>query len=573
MTDFDLIIRGGTIVDGTGADPFVGDIGIRDGVVVAIGQVAGRATETIDAHDLIVTPGFVDIHTHYDGHITWASRLEPSSNHGVTTVVTGNCGVGFAPCRPEDRDRLIGLMEGVEDIPGPVLTRGLPWTWESFPAFLDAVESRQFDVDVGVQVPHAPVRVFVMGERGAAGEAATADEIDQMRAVVREAVAAGGLGFTTSRSINHRAADGSATPSLKATEDELTGIALGLTDAGAGVLQLISDFDDTDREFAMLRRVAATSGRPMSMSLMQLGHAPRRWRTVLDHIEAANADGLSVKAQVCGRPVGTLAGLDLSFHPFSFCPAYQEIAGLPIARRVTALRQAARRARILAEFPGTSDLPVAPVVTNLANAFPLGTRPDYEPRLSDSIVARAERLGIAPADHAYDLLLAEDGHAMLYLPAMNYADGDMAAAEEMLRSPHTILGLGDGGAHCGIICDASFTTHMLVRWREPLGLPAVVKALTSDTAAAVCLHDRGRIARGFRADLNLIDLPRLRLHKPELRADLPDNGSRLHQQADGYVATIVAGIVTRRRGQPTGALPGRLVRGAQPAPGLVRDAA
>lgn len=567
MTEkFDLIIRGGTILDGTGSPEFQADIGIRNGLIAAIGDLRHDADEIVDAEGLLVTPGFVDIHTHYDGHVTWANHLEPSASHGVTTVVTGNCGVGFAPCKPEDRERLIRLMEGVEDIPSPVLATGLPWTWESFPDFLDFLQDRTFDVDVAVQLPHAPLRVYAMGERGAAGEAANAEDIAVMRRLAEEAVKAGALGFTTSRSLNHRASDGTPTPSLKATEAELTGIALGLKDAGTGVLQLISDFKEAEAEFEMLKRIAASSGRPMSFTLLQLPGAPQLWRQILSWIADANADGLNMKAQVCGRPVGALAGLHLSFNPFSFCPSYADLAHLPLPDRVAALRQPERRAAILAEFPGRSDLPIAAVVSNLDNCFLLGDPLNYEPDPSDSIAAQARRRGSTAAALAYDLLAEGDGETILYIPALNYADGTMAAAEVMLQDPHAILGLGDGGAHCGIICDASFTTYMLTRWSSLLTMPRVIKALTADTARAVGLNDRGVLAPGYRADLNIIDTGSLRLHKPEMVVDLPEQGSRLHQKADGYMATIVGGTITRQNGLPTGALPGRLIRGARPAP-------
>lgn len=564
--EFDLVVRGGTILDGTGRPEFRADIGIRDGTIAAIGNLRADTAEVIDADGLLVTPGFVDIHTHYDGHVTWARHIEPSATHGVTTVVTGNCGVGFAPCRAEDRERLIRLMEGVEDIPSPVLATGLPWTWESFPDFLDFLDGRTFDVDVAVQLPHAPLRVYAMGERGAAGEAAREEDIALMRRLAAEAVKAGALGFSTSRSLNHRASDGTPTPSLTATEAELTGIAMGLADAGGGVLQLISDFQEAEAEFAMLKRIASRSGRPMSFTLLEHPGTPDLWRQILSWIEAANEEGVQMKAQVCGRPVGALVGLHLSFNPFSFCPSYQAVAHLPLPERLEALRQPERRAAILAEFPGRSELPIAPVIANLDNCFVLGDPPNYEPDPSENIAAEARRRGVPPEVLVYDLLTAGDGRTILYIPVFNYVNGSLAAAGEMLRNPYTLSGLGDGGAHCGIICDASFPTYMLIRWAPILTLPQTIKALTADTARAVGLNDRGVLAPNYRADLNIIDLASLRLHQPEMVADLPENGSRLHQKADGYVATIAGGKVTRRNGAPTGVLPGRLIRGARPAP-------
>lgn len=568
---FDILIRNGTIVDGTGADPFEGDVAIREGRIVAVGRVEGRANEEIDARGLLVTPGFVDIHTHYDGQVMWSERLSSSSTLGVTTVVTGNCGVGFAPCRPEHRDILVRLMEGVEDIPGIVLAEGLPWNWESFPDYLDALAARRFDADVATQIGHAPLRVYVMGERGARREPATDGDKAEMARLAAEAVRAGALGFSTSRTIIHRSSDGSPTPSLAAPEDELTSIAQGLGRAGKGVLQLISDFDDVDAEFAMIRRIVERSGRPLSLSLLQHEHAPQRWRRLLGHIGEAVDDGLEMRAQVGARPVAILLSLALSLCPFSQCPTYETIAPLPLPERLKRMRDPEIRALILAERQ--EDPAMANRVANYDNLYRMEDPPDYEPAPETSIAAIAARAGKPPAEVAYDVLMERDGTTILYRPLYNYTDRNLDVVLEMMRHRDTVMGLGDGGAHYGYICDASFPTYLLTHWArdrargERLPLPWVVKAQTRDPAVAVGLLDRGVLAPGYKADVNLIDFDRLRLHPPEIVHDLPAGGRRLSQRADGYRATIVSGAVTYRDGVATGDLPGRLVRGAQARPG------
>ncbi len=564
---YDVVIRGGEIVDGTGTARLPGDIGVRDGRIAAIGEIPGRGIEEIDATGRIVTPGFVDIHTHYDGHATWTERLNPSSQHGVTTVVAGNCGVGFAPCKPEDRDRLIQLMEGVEDIPEIVMAEGLPWNWESFPDYLDGLAARHFDMDVATQIPHAPLRVYVMGDRAMTKEPATADEIARMRTIVKEAIEAGAIGFSTSRSLNHKASDGTLTPSYAAAADELAGIATGLGEAGKGVLQFISDFDDVEQEFEIARQMVRKSGRPLSISLMQQHHAPQRWREILDRIETANSDGLVIRGQVSGRPIGVISGFRVSRNPFLNTPGFREIEHLSDDIRVAALRDPARRARILKEFSASADGARGFASSHFANLYAFSDGLSYEPRPNESMIARAEALGQDSAAFTYDWLIAGKGDALLYFPAVNYAGNDVSAIETMLRSDHTILGLGDGGAHCKAICDASLPTYMLQRWssagKGPFSVEQVVKALTSETAETVQLNDRGRIAPGMRADLNVIDLDRIALHRPEMVYDLPHRAGRLGQPASGYDATIVAGVVTYRGGVATGALPGRLVRGSQ----------
>jgi N-acyl-D-aspartate/D-glutamate deacylase len=569
---YDLVIRGGTLVDGSGSPPRDADVAVKDGRIAAVGHVAGSGAEEIDARGQLVTPGFVDIHTHYDGQATWDERMQPSSWHGVTTVVMGNCGVGFAPCRPDDHDRLIRLMEGVEDIPFPVLTQGLPWTWESYPDYLDRLAERRFDVDVGSQLPHAALRVFVMGERGANREPATEAEIHAMAALARRAAEAGTIGFATSRTLNHRTSDGQPTPTLNAAEDELTGIALGLAAAGRGVLQVVSDFADPETEWAMLRRIVERSGRPLSFSLVQSPRAPESYRFLLDRLAEATAAGLPMRAQVASRPVGVLFGFELTMNPFSQHPAFQEIKALPLDGKVARLRDPAFRARLLSEeteaqrgFAGTQ--PRA-----WGNMFLLGEEPDYEPTRETTVAAIAGRTGRDPAEVALDHLLTREGRGMLYLPFLNYADGSLDPAYEMLSHPDCVPGLSDGGAHVGMICDGSFPTTNLVHWtrdrtRGPkLPLEHMIAGQTRRTAETVGLFDRGLVAPGHRADLNVIDYARLRLKAPEVAYDLPAGGRRLIQRAEGYSATIVGGEVTYRDGEPTGALPGRLLRGAQASP-------
>ncbi|KQT34765.1 amidohydrolase [Sphingomonas sp. Leaf412] len=578
---YDLVIRGGTIVDGSGGEPFAADVAIAHGVIVEIGRVAGRGAEEIDARGLLVTPGFVDVHTHYDGQATWDERMQPSSWHGVTTVVQGNCGVGFAPCRPEDRDRLVYLMEGVEDLPYPVLTAGLPWDWESFPQYLDSLERRRFDLDVATQVPHAALRVHVMRERGVAREPATGDDIAAMARLAKGAVEAGALGFSTSRTLNHRTKAGEPTPTLTAGEDELTGIAMALAEANAGVLQVVSDFHpDPLAEFAMFRRIVEASGRPLSFSLAQNHAAPDSFRLLLDALTDAVDAGLPMAAQVSPRAVGVLFGLDLTLNPFSAHDTYRAVADLPLAERVAAMRTPGFRAALLAETPSPRGPFASASLSNWAGMYPLGaTSPDYEPAADRTLAAIAAREGRTPPEVALDHLLANDGAGILYLPFLSYGYGSLEASYEMLTHRDTVPGLSDGGAHVGMICDGSFPTSLLTHWTRDrtrgakLSVPFVIQRQCAATAALVGLHDRGRIAIGYRADLNVIDHARLTLHAPTIAHDLPAGGRRLMQRAGGYVATVCAGAITYRDGEPTGALPGRLVRGARGAPAARRQAA
>ncbi|HET6950531.1 MAG TPA: amidohydrolase family protein [Acidimicrobiales bacterium] len=571
MTDHDLVIRGGTVLDGTGAPARTADVAVRDGLVTEVGRVGGRAARTVEADGLLVTPGFVDIHAHYDGQASWGERMIPSSWHGVTTVVAGNCGVGFAPVKPTDHQRLIELMEGVEDIPGVVLAEGLSWEWETFPQFLDAVDRRPFDIDVALQVPHGALRLNVMGERGAAREPATPHDIAAMARQATEAVVAGALGFSTSRTLNHRTSRGEPTPTLTAGADELVGIARAIGATGRGVLQAVSDFTDVDAEFALFRRMAEESGRPLSFSLVQTrGDA---WRRQLDLLSEANADGVPMTAQVAPRAVGLLLGLQCTLHPFLTNPVFREIAALPLDGQVAALGDPSFRERLVAAARARrdEDRRRGRLIDDFAQLYELGDPPDYEPDPATSLTARAERDGVDPIDLAYDLVTADGGQAFLYLPLLNYADGNLDAAGEMLAHAHTVPGLADGGAHLGTICDASFTTTLLTLWGRDrdhgrLELPYLVRQHTRDTARTVGLLDRGVLAPGYRADVNVIDFDRLTARRPVMAHDLPAGGRRLIQAADGYVATVVAGQVTYEDGEAAGPLPGRLVRGPQPAP-------
>lgn len=572
MTDFDLVIRGGTIFDGTGAPGFSGDLAIKDGKIAAIGDISGAGAEEVDATGKIVTPGFVDVHTHYDGQVCWSDRLDPSSLHGVTTAVMGNCGVGFAPVRTTDHDRLIRLMEGVEDIPFPVLTEGLPWKWESFPDYLDFLSTREFDIDIAAQLPHAALRVYVMGERGANREDATPEDIAEMARLAGEAVKAGALGFSTSRTLNHRTSDGQPTPTLTAAEDELLAIANALKAAEAGVLQFVSDFNDPEKEAAMLRRLVEASGRPLSVSLAQSDIAPEGWKLLLGAIETARQEGVPMLAQVCGRPVGVLLGLTLTMNPFSAHPVYQSIADKPLEERLAHLRDPAFREQLLNDQPDPANVFAKAVLKRFDRMFLLGDPPNYEPDEDRMLANMARMKGISPEALALDLMLENDGKAMLYFPFLNYAQNSLDPSHAMLSSPATIPGLSDGGAHVGMICDGSFPTSMLTHWTrdrtrgDRLPLEFIIKRQTQDTARAVGLMDRGILAPGYRADVNVIDYENLTLHAPEVIYDLPAGGRRLIQYADGYDTTIVRGEIIRRNGEFTEARPGRLVRGAQPAP-------
>ena len=561
----DLVIRGGRVIDGTGAAARNADVAVENGKIVAVGAVSGSGRREISAAGAIVTPGFVDIHTHYDGQATWASRMSPSNHHGVTTVVMGNCGVGFAPVKRADHDLLIELMEGVEDIPGAALHEGLSWDWETFPQYLDYLSKRRFDMDIAAQLPHAALRVYVMGERGANREPATAEDIAQMRVLAREAAAAGAIGFSTSRTLNHRSSKGAPTPSLTAEADELVGIALGLKDAGHGVLELISDFGDLEEEFGIVERMSAASGRPISISLAQ-GLSPNGWKKILSRIQNNVGAGRVMRGQVAPRPIGIVLGLSTTLNPLLMRPSYSAIAKLPLAERLAKLKDPAVKAKILAEEPAPAFERMKRLVADFDRIWMMNDPPDYEPAPEDAIGPRARALGRAPLEYAYDLLLQRDGRQLLFTPFANYAEFNLDCCREMILSDDCVMGLGDGGAHVGTICDASFSTYLLAHWGrdrtrgERIDLATLVKRQTRDTARAVNLLDRGVIAAGMKADLNVIDFDNLRVRAPEMIKDLPAGGSRLEQRADGYLVTIVSGEVTYQNGEATDALPGRLVR-------------
>jgi N-acyl-D-aspartate/D-glutamate deacylase len=564
----DLVIRGGTVADGRGGDLFEADVAIKDGRIAEIGKVLGKGTEEIDARGKLVTPGFVDVHTHYDGQVTWSQDITPSSQNGVTTAIMGNCGVGFAPCRPDDHFRLIQLMEGVEDIPEPVLSAGIPWSWESFPDYMDWLSKRNFDIDIGAQLPHAALRVYVMGERGARRDPSTQEDNKAMATLAREAVRSGALGFSTSRTLNHRTSTGDFTPTLKAGEDELTAIAEAMHGQGRSVLQFVLDLSSLDEDLPMMLRVAENTRCPITFSITQNDEAPRRWRQTLDEINAAAARGLSITAQIAARPVGLLLGLELSRNPFQTHPSYRAIAKLPLEERLKRLRQPDLRAAILSESPSSTDDPLF-FRPNYEKMYLLGDPPDYEQPAENALGPQARRQGGKPEELAYDAMLSDEGRGMLYVPFVNYSDGNLDATREMLQDPRSVPGLSDGGAHCGIICDASFPTYLLTHWTrdrkrgEKLSIPFVVAAQSRKTALSVGLTDRGLLAPGYKADVNVIDYDRLHLHPPKVHYDLPVGGRRLLQQVDGYDVTIVSGVVTQRGGKATGARPGRLVRGAQ----------
>jgi N-acyl-D-aspartate/D-glutamate deacylase len=573
MAEFDLVVRGGTVADGTGGALYEADVAIQGGLIAAVGKGLAAGREEIDARGLLVTPGFVDVHTHYDGQAVWDERLAPSSFHGVTTAVTGNCGVGFAPVRTADHDRVVELMEGVEDLPGVVLHEGLTWGWESFGDYLDVLAQRRFDMDVATQLPHAPLRVYVMGERACRLESATAADIAEMRRLTAEAMRAGAVGFATSRTLNHKSLKGDPIPSLKAGEAELLGIAMGMADAGAGVIELASDWpvDERDAEFAMLSRVVAKSGRPASFGITQRTSEPDSWRHMLGLIEGARAQGLPISAQVAPRPVGSILTLQGSTNPFRLSPAFAALAERPLAELVAALRTPEVRARVLEEVAPYREGPVISRFGGLERVFPQETgKVDYIPAPDQSVAHRARREGRDPMDLLYDLFLADEGRGFVYFPVTNYAGFDIEPIRTMLAHPNTVPGLGDGGAHVGIISDASFPTFLLSYWGRDVGaarldLGWLIKRQTADSAALVGLGDRGLLAPGKKADVNVIDFDRLGLEAPRMTRDLPAGGSRLLQRATGYVATVVSGETTYRDGEATGALPGRLVRGAAAA--------
>lgn len=583
-----LKIVGGQVVDGTGRPPFLADVGIADGKIVAIGELPEPADQVLDARGAMVTPGFTDLHTHYDGQASWDPGMVPSILHGVTTCVLGSCGVGFAPVRPKDRQSLIALMEGVEDIPGTALSEGLTWQWESFPQYLDALDFPR-TLDIALQVTHDPLRVYVMGERALAGEPATPQDIEGMQALLRQALQAGAVGFSTGRTDNHRAADGSATPAAEAGIQELEGLAHAFHGLDHGVLQAVSDFDMAlgpapfDAEFDVLERMAAAAGgHPLSISLMQRDQAPGQWQRILSRAEQAQQRGIPIRVQVASRAIGVMLGLEATFHPFVGYPSYRELANLPLPARVERMREPTFRARLLAETSGRlsgDGSPIPPLADLLLSNLPmlsrrifrLGEHPHYEPNPETSLFAEAARRGVTPLEAMYDALLEDDGHELLYFPLYNYGAGNLSAVEQMLAHPLALPGLGDAGAHVGTICDASMSTFLLTWWvkERPQGripLERAIRMLAHDTARYMGFQDRGTLEVGQRADINIIDLEALRLKRPKLLHDLPAGGKRLIQEVEGIRATLVKGVLVVQDGQLTGARPGRVLRLGQHIP-------
>ncbi|MBA6414192.1 amidohydrolase family protein [Parahaliea sp. F7430] len=585
---YDLKIINGTVFDGEGNDPVVTNIAVKNGVIVALGDCEGDALEVIDASGLIVSPGFIDLHTHYDGQASWDADLQPSINHGVSTVVMGNCGVGFAPVRPSDHNKLIRLMEGVEDIPGTALAEGITWDWETLPQYMDALDAKPHTIDFAVQVTHDPLRVYVMGDRAVFDEAATAEDIAETRRLTREALEAGAIGFTTGRSDVHRSADGAWTPSSEASAEELAGIAKAFDGLQHGVLQAVNDFnleregDTFDQEFDILERFAAASnGRPFSLSLMQRDFAPDQWLRIIARAEQAASKGINMRLQTAPRGIGVTVGLQCTFHPFIGFPSYKSICHLPLAEQVERMRDPAFKAQLLSEKsePMAGDgTPVPPIADALLAAvdfvasktFRLGENPDYEQGPESSVLQLAKDKGVPALEMIYDLMLEADGKELLYFPIYNYTEMSYDNVYTMLKHPQSILGLSDGGAHVGTICDSSFPTYLLSYWTRDrprggkLELKDALRRLSSDIADYCGMADRGRLKVGLKANINVLDIEQLRLHAPYMEQDLPAGGQRLLQEASGYRAVIVAGEVVLENDRLTGRYPGRLLRVNQP---------
>src|SRR5262245_30991863 len=565
----DIVIRGGTIMDGTGKAAFSGDVAIADGRITGVGGKQGPARREIDATGLMVTPGWVDVHTHYDGQAMWDPLLAPSSWHGVTTVVFGNCGVGFAPVKKHHREALMDLMEGVEEIPNPVLAAGLTWEWESFPEFMDALERRERAIDIAAQAAHLPLRVYVMGDRAIRREPATADDIAEMRRLTIEALRAGAFGFTTSRTDSHKTPDGDLVPSRDAEDHELIGIGSALGVTGTGAFGMNSDFDDEEYELRWMRRVAKETGRPVWFLLTDRYSDPQRWRRLMKAVHEARAQGLPLMSEMAGRPSGVMMGVGTALNPFTVRRSYKELEHLPIEEQRRRLRDPEMRRRILADVPSDEEIAKLAqfrqvVAKKFDKFFVMGNPPDYEPGPEKSVAEIARREGRTPEEVAYDYIL-EDGQ-YLYFPVVNYTTGDHGPIFEMLNDPGFLLGLSDGGAHCTSIIDAGVPSYMLTHWardraRGPkIALEKLIKRQTSETADFFGLTDRGRLTPGQRADVNVIDFKGLQVRKPEIIHDMPANGRRFVQRVNGYETTICAGVPIFERGEHTGALPGRLVR-------------
>ncbi len=578
MTDspesFDLVIRGGQVIDGSGSPGQIADIAVRDGLVVEVGEVLGTGTQEIDAAGLIVTPGWVDIHTHYDAQATWDPELTPSGWHGVTTVVVGNCGVGFAPVNPDEQEFLVRVMEGVEDIPGAALTEGINWGWETFPEYLDALDKLDWVCDVGTQVPHVAVRTYVMGERGSLNNEATRTEREQMATITREALDSGALGFSTSRTPLHKTIEGAPVPGTFAEENELITIAGAIRDAGHGVFQGALHHPEVPDSFRWLRQIAAITGGNVTFNLNQIDSNPDVWQEVLPLLDKANADGLLVNAQVAGRAIGILMSWEGTVHPFVGHPTWKQIADLPVEERLKKLRDPAIRSAMLSETSGDLTSFNLFVTTSFDKMYPFTGETDYEPKPSQSLQALAQSQGTgSAAELAYDLLLEAGGKGLLYFPLMNYTAGNLDLTHTLQRHPHTLMGLSDGGAHCGAICDGGMPTFMITHWTrdregERFDLPWMVHRQTRQTAEHYGLYDRGLLQRGYRADINVIDYDNLDVEPAQIAYDLPTGARRYVQRARGYRATICAGVVVAENGIFTGQYPGRLIRGPQPRPPL-----
>ncbi len=581
---YDLVIRGGSVVDGKGGTPFEADIGVNGGLISDVApSIEGDARRVIDAEGAIVTPGFVDIHTHYDGQVTWDEVLEPSASHGTTTVITGNCGVGFAPVRPGERTQLIELMEGVEDIPGTALYDGMEWNWESFPDYLDVLDGKRWSMDVGTQIAHGAVRAYVMGDRGIRNEGATAQDIDHMSRLTAEAMAAGALGFSTSRILGHQSIHGDPVPGTFANEDEVFAIGRAMQSSGAvfelvpggsvgqGGIALGNNEAHLEDELNWMRRLSIETGLPITFLIVEFLEDPEAWKGVMEFVAEANAAGARLFPQTASRPAGVLLSWQ-SNHRFQRRPTYLKIADLPLEERLRELGKPEVRAAILSEedapplSESINDAMHIIVGQNIENVFPLGNPVNYEPPAEDSIAAEARRAGVDVEAHMYDSMMAEDGHAILMMPGLNFARGDCGAIYDMMSNEHSVVGLADGGAHCGLICDASSTTHLLTYWARDrkgprLPLEYVVHKQCAGTAALYGLNDRGVLEIGKRADINVIDYEGLQLGLPYSTNDLPSGGQRFLQPAKGYRATIVNGMVVRENDEDTGARPGRLIRG------------
>ena len=567
MAEYDLIIRNGHVVDGSGGKSGILDVAVKDGLIQAVGEnLPDTASNEIDAAGLIVTPGFVDVHTHYDGQATWDSHLNPSSNLGTTTVVMGNCGVGFAPCKPEDRDVLIQLMEGVEEIPETAMAEGLPWTWESFPEYLDTLDAKPRDIDVAALVPHGPVRVFVMGERAVNRETATDEDISKMQAVIEESVNAGGVGFSTSRTLVHRTSTGSPVPTYKAATHELKQLGMALSGEKGHVFQLISDWEDLDEEFSILRSTSESTGAKGTFTLLHLDNQPDLWRQQLDHIEHAQSEGLDIRGQVLSRPVGMLMGHPASMSPFSPRPTFRSLEDLPWNEKIAKLKTPEIKSQILGEDIDQPHIFVKLFSRRFDKMYPLEEPIEYLPAPDTSVAARAQAEGVEPVEWLYDYFIGNDGNNLIYVPAANFSDH----IPELLTHPNTVSALGDGGAHVGSICDASANIYVITKWvkeRKSFELEKAIHLLTRQPAELYSLKDRGLIAPGYKADINLIDYEALSLKTPHIVHDLPAGGKRLLQHANGIVSTMVSGTVIYQSGEATGALPGKLVRGQQQDPG------